>query len=104
MQAPSWFPAGSAWGKVKVGCLALDSRCLNHRPPFPTLLWVRALATVLGRVGLGGGRCPLLSPALPPLPGDPPGLADHQQHQPDEGRLQGILVCADSRVTVLVQG
>ncbi|XP_054039501.1 dynamin-2 isoform X2 [Rissa tridactyla] len=39
-----------------------------------------------------------------PQSGDPQGLADHQQHQHHEGRLQGILVRADGRVVVLVQG
>lgn len=67
--------------------------------------WFFCLAGGRGQAGLGGGRGLLLSLAGPPSsPGDPQGLANHQQHQPDEGRLQGVLVRADGRVTVLVQG
>ncbi|NWU10919.1 DYN2 protein, partial [Cephalopterus ornatus] len=43
-------------------------------------------------------------PAPAPAPGDPQGLADHQQHQHHEGRIQGILVRAHGRVALLVQG
>lgn len=44
------------------------------------------------RAGAGRAGWWPLSPAepRPPPPGDPQGLADHQQHQPDEGRLQGV--------------
>lgn len=67
--------------------------------------WFFCLAGGRGQAGLGGGCGLLLSLAGPPSsPGDPQRLANHQQHQPDEGRLQGVLVRADSRVTVLVQG
>lgn len=37
------------------------------------------------------------------LPGDPQGLADHQQHRHHEGRGQGVLVRPHRRVPVLVQ-
>lgn len=84
---PSQSPAGSAWGW----------RCLLK------LLGEGAgLAAVLGVALAVAGSCPLLSCALPP--GHPQRLADHQQHQSYERRLQGILVRAHGRVTVLVQG
>ncbi|NXO83718.1 DYN2 protein, partial [Sitta europaea] len=60
-----------------------------------------------GRGSLPGfGVCErnLASPRPRPAPGDPQGLAHHQQHQHHEGRLQGVLVRAHGRVPVLVQG
>ena len=54
-------------GGLESGCLALGWRCLCRGPRFRALLGARALATALGQAGLGGGRCPPLSPALPPL-------------------------------------
>lgn len=44
-----------------------------------------------------------LSDVTLPL-GHPQGVADHQQHQHHEGRREGVLVCADCREPVLVQG
>lgn len=40
---------------------------------------------------------------ISPLTGHPQRLA-HHQHQHHEGRLQGVLVHPDRRVTILVQG
>lgn len=100
-RAPPWFPVGSAWGKAEWSWVAW----LWAGGFSAVVAWFFCLAGGGGRPGWVVAVVPLLSLVGPPSsPGDPQGLANHQQYQPDEGRLQGVLVRADGRVTVLVQG